>query len=753
MPEKKLRQQIELTRAITNSLGEGVCAIDLEGRLTFMNPAAEQMLGWKESEIIGQDMHDLIHFQREDGTAIPVEECEVLAVMRQRESVTDRDDLFTRRDGTMFPISYTSSPIVTEGQVTGAVVSFRDITRRRQAERRLVAQYATTRILAESTTIDDAATQILEAICESLQWALGALWIVDAEADSIRCVKIWHAPSSSGVPEFVALSQQTVFKPGEGLPGRVWQSGEPTWIADVTVNGNFPRAHAAAREGLHGACGFPILTGGRILGVMEFFSRELRGVDEDLLRMMSAIGSQTGQFIERTRAESLLRESEERYRIVAETASDAIITIDEESTILFLNRAAEKIFGHAAAEMIGSELTMLMPDYLRHLHRAGFGRYLETGRKHISWEGVELPGLHKDGREIPLEVSFGEFSKNGRHIFTGIVRDITERKRAEEEQAERARLAALGADVGVALTQGDTLQEILQSCAEALVRHLDGAFARVWTPNEAGDVLELQASAGMYTHLDGAHARVPVGLFKIGLIAEERRPHLTNSVVGDARVSEQEWAKREGMVAFAGYPLIVDERLVGVMAMFARRALTQATLDAMASVANIVAVGVERKRAEAVLREQKDTLLRLNEERGRMLEEVSTPVVPVWQGVLVLPIIGSLDTERMKRATEAALGEVVRTGAHACIIDITAARLVDSHAVANLGHLVASLRLVGAEAIVTGVTAQAARSLVNLGVDFAGLRTRRTLAEALATLIKSSPQTNKDGFLSNGTTS
>ncbi|MBA3805129.1 MAG: PAS domain-containing protein [Acidobacteria bacterium] len=132
------------------------------------------------------------------------------------------------------------------------------------------------------------------------------------------------------------------------------------------------------------------------------------------------------------------------------------------------------------------------------------------------------------------------------------------------------------------------------------------------------------------------------------------------------------------------------------------------------------------------------TLARINRERELMLEEVSTPVVPVWRGVLALPIIGSLDTERMQRATEAALGEVMRTGARACIIDITGARLVDTQAVANLTKLVGALKLVGAEAIVTGVTAQAARSLVSLGVDFTGMRTHRTLAEALASLIKSS---------------
>ena len=149
---------------------------------------------------------------------------------------------------------------------------------------------------------------------------------------------------------------------------------------------------------------------------------------------------------------------------------------------------------------------------------------------------------------------------------------------------------------------------MLQRCAEALVEHLDGAFARIWTLNEQEDVLELRASAGLYTHLDGPHSRVPVGKYKIGLIAQERKPHLTNAVVGDPRVGDQEWARREGMVAFAGYPLVVDDRLVGVMAMFARHPLTEATLEAMASVADEIAVGIERKVAEERLHEQREWL-------------------------------------------------------------------------------------------------------------------------------------------------
>jgi PAS domain S-box-containing protein len=134
---------------------------------------------------------------------------------------------------------------------------------------------------------------------------------------------------------------------------------------------------------------------------------------------------------ERKRAEAALAASEARYRIVAETASDVLVTIDKANTILYLNPAVEKVFGYPPAELLGERLDLLMPEYLRHLHEAAIARYLETGRRHISWSAVEVPGLHRDGHEIDLEVSFGEHNEEGRHLFTAIIRDITERKRAE----------------------------------------------------------------------------------------------------------------------------------------------------------------------------------------------------------------------------------------------------------------------------------------------------------------------------------
>jgi PAS domain S-box-containing protein len=190
---------------------------------------------------------------------------------------------------------------------------------------------------------------------------------------------------------------------------------------------------------------------------------------------------------------------------------------------------------------------------------------------------------------------------------------LLERHRVQEALQEHMRLALLRSEVGVALTHSSSLPESLQHCTEVFANLLDVAFARIWTLNPQQDMLELRASAGMYTHLDGPHSRVPVGQFKIGKIAQERRPHLTNAVIGDPQVGDQEWARHEGMVAFAGYPLLVKDKLVGVAAVFARHALTEATLEALAAVANTIALSVERLQSRDALYESELRFRQLTE--------------------------------------------------------------------------------------------------------------------------------------------
>ncbi len=195
-----------------------------------------------------------------------------------------------------------------------------DITERKRAERRLMAQQTVTQILAEAATLEEASLKILRAVCECLVWDVGALWRTDREAGVLRCVDVWHKESIE-VSEFEAANRASTFAPGIGLPGRVWFRREPAYIPDVVRDSTFLRAPIAAREVLHAAFGFPILLSGEVLGVMEFFSHEIRQPDGDLLSMMAIIGSQIGQFIERKQAEEALRHAQAELAHVTRVAT------------------------------------------------------------------------------------------------------------------------------------------------------------------------------------------------------------------------------------------------------------------------------------------------------------------------------------------------------------------------------------------------------------------------------------------------
>ncbi|MDQ6677892.1 MAG: PAS domain S-box protein [Acidobacteriota bacterium] len=300
----------------------------------------------------------------------------------------------------------------------------------------------------------------------------------------------------------------------------------------------------------------------------------------------------------------------ERYSIereaMLESVGEGIYSIDAEGHCTFISESAARTLGYAREECLGHDMHALI-----HYSRADGSPYpasecpihlsTVTGtsaciENEIMWR--------RDGASLPVEYSVHPLMVRGAKAGAVItIRDLTQRLQSEETLRQRARLSTLVADVGLALNRSNSLPGMLKMCMEALVQHLDAAFARVWTVDRTGAVLQLQASAGLYTHIDGPHARIPVGKFKIGLIAEERKPHLTNDVPGDPRIGDREWAMREGMTAFAGYPLIVDERLTGVVALFARHRLEENTLGALASVANSIALGVERKRKEIAVQE------------------------------------------------------------------------------------------------------------------------------------------------------
>jgi PAS domain S-box-containing protein len=302
--------------------------------------------------------------------------------------------------------------------------------------------------------------------------------------------------------------------------------------------------------------------------------------------------------LELIRSTADLQASEEMFRQIAENISEVFYVTDAKTeNALYVSPACERIWGQSQEQILARPAAWTDSIHPEDRQRVG-AAFLENRDSGGFDEIFRLQ--HPDGRiRWARSRAFPVRDKEGRiYRYTGLASDVTELKLAQDALAEKATLAALAADVGNALTRSESLPEILRHSTEAIVQHLGAAFARIWTLNAQKNVLELQASSGLYTHLDGAHSRVPVGKYKIGLIARERLPHLTNDVLNDPKVGDREWARRESMVSFAGYPLMVEDELVGVMAMFARAPLTQYALDGLRTIANTIAIGIKRKLAE-----------------------------------------------------------------------------------------------------------------------------------------------------------
>jgi PAS domain S-box-containing protein len=300
-------------------------------------------------------------------------------------------------------------------------------------------EHAVARILAETERPVEVYSAVLEAIGGLLGWELGAVWET-VHGHRLRCVTTWHA--GSGAPAFEALSERITLSPGEGLPGRVLLAGEPLWIIDTPEDTNFPRAEIARQAGLHAAFGFPLRNPQGVVGVMELFSRQLREPDESLLQTMNVLGSQIGQFVARRRAEEEVRIRESRLLALLDAALDAVVTMDHRGRVIDWNHAAETTFGFRADEAVGREMAeLIVPPSLREAHRRGLARFLETEQPVILDRRMELSGRHKNGTEFPVELTITRIRLPGQPKFTGFLRDITERKRAEAElQASRARL-------------------------------------------------------------------------------------------------------------------------------------------------------------------------------------------------------------------------------------------------------------------------------------------------------------------------
>ena len=333
---------------------------------------------------------------------------------------------------------------------------------------------------------------------------------------------------------------------------------------------------------------------------------------------------------DRRLAEEASRLSEAQYRDIVDHASDIVYTLRLDGELAAVNPAIERLLGYRPDELIGRSIDRVIAPYDRDRARE-MARQRASDTSQFTYE-IDL--VAKDGRHVPVEINSRSVVSTGLPVLIhGIARDISARR-------ERTQQANLMAAVGTALTSTDALDEQLGYCAEALVSHLDAALARIWTIDENDpNLLVLHASAGLYTHRDGAHGRIPVGQWKIGRIARERRPYLTNTVIGDPGIHDQEWARHEGMVAFAGYPLLVGDRMLGVMALFARHPLDETTWSALTTVTNALAVGIDRHRAETA----RESLLLAERSARKAAEDAETRYRGLFEGVADAILVAGAD--------------------------------------------------------------------------------------------------------------
>lgn len=474
--EERLREQARITATIATRTAEALFMMDAKGRVTFANAAAEKLLGWKPSQLMGKVLHDLVHHSHPDGTDFPMVDCPLGQVFLTGREVTDHEDYFIHREGHFVPVICSNAPVISEGRVIAAVLAVHDMSHRKKAER---------------------------AVSES-----------DAR--------------------FRAVFNQVA-------------------VGVAVTDGS-----------------------GRFLMSNERF-REMVG-----------------------------RSSETLHRLQIADITD--------------------------------------PEDLPHTERS-LDRLLRTGESFA----IEKRYVRPDGGTVWVNNSVAPVSlpDGDPAVVVAVVHDITERKNAEERLRQQACIGALGVETSSILGRSGELRDRLQQFAEAAVRNLEIASVQIWTLNEAEQVLALQAGDGLDTVANTTFTRIAIGENRIGRVAQERRLYFSNDLQSDSEFYASDWAVRQGLVALAGYPLVVDDRVVGVMALFAREPMSEDVVNGLAAIAESVAQFIDRKRIDAELHRRVDELALTNQRKDEFLamlaHELRNPLAPIRNAVQLMRLRGSAD--------------------------------------------------------------------------------------------------------------
>jgi diguanylate cyclase (GGDEF)-like protein/PAS domain S-box-containing protein len=454
----------------------GMALLDLDGRYVRVNRAFCDLLGYAADDLDGTPFSALTH---PDDVTLGQEALRRLVLGRSGSFQFEKRS--RRRDGRVVWLLLAGSLVPASAETPARVlVAAQDISERKWAEEALVTQNATMRLLQQATvaaneagTLNEAVAALLPAVCEHAGWPVGHLWL-RAPAGGWAPAPVWHGEGNAHYDRLRGVTDAVRLPADGGLPGAVALDGAPRWTPDIAAVAHPAAAQAAAAAGLRAAFAFPVLVGTEVAAVLEFFASTTFPPDGSLLDALAQVGAQLGSVVERERAAVALRASEERSRRIIETAGDAFVEMDAEGRITDWNRRAEEIFGWTRAEAIGRELSeTLVPERYRAAHTRWLQRLFETGEAPVFGARLELTALHREGRELPVELTIWPVDTAGHGWrFGAFLHDISGRLAAQEalrEAQERFKKAFDNAPIGMALVGLDgRFQEVNRALCEML---------------------------------------------------------------------------------------------------------------------------------------------------------------------------------------------------------------------------------------------------------------------------------------------
>ena len=447
----QLREAEMKYRSIFDNAMEGIFQTTPEGRFVTANQALARIYGFKTPEELMSHYTDI----GQQLYAEPGQREALIEALKETDVVSNYEFEVLRADGSTVWLRENVRAVRDEsGALAYLEGTVADVSEVWWGDQRRRLQYATAKVLGEAASVEEARPLLLRTICETLEWDMGAVWEVDAAAGVLRCVEVWRVPEVD-IAEFEAVNTDAEYRPGEGLAGEVWSSGEPGWIADLKAAGAYANAAIALRCGMRSAYGVPIALGGTVSLVLEFFSPKVSPAEPELLQTLRGIAGQLGQIIERKHAEEALRKSEMRKAAILHSALDCIVSFDEAGRIVEFNPAAERTFGYRAEDALGQDVAaLLLPAGQRESHAL----FDWTDADPSPGRRREIIAMRSDGSEFPVEIFISRHMGDGHPMFTAFLRDVSERKEAERVTSELAAVVANSNDAIIACTPDGTIR-------------------------------------------------------------------------------------------------------------------------------------------------------------------------------------------------------------------------------------------------------------------------------------------------------